>query len=124
MARLDDQLEELRNCSSSPLRAQWRTVFRSVAPDMPPDLMRRAIAWRLQERVHGGFPPAIMKTIAALRATRHDQRHPQWHSAAAAHWPQAHPCQCYPARLAIPADHVRVRLNLPIPTPDSQKKDL
>jgi hypothetical protein len=69
MMRLDDQLEELRNCSSSELRAQWRTVFRSVAPNMPPDLMRRAIAWRLQERVHGGLTPSTMKTIAALQTS-------------------------------------------------------
>ena len=69
MARLDEQLEELRNCSSSVLRQQWRTVFRSVAPDMPPDLIRRAVAWRLQERVHGGLAPAVMKTIAALQAS-------------------------------------------------------
>jgi len=69
MARLDDQLEELRNCSSSALRQQWRTIFRSVAPDMPPDLMRRAIAWRLQERVHGGLAPSAMKTILALQAS-------------------------------------------------------
>jgi len=69
MARLDGQLEELRNCSSSVLRQQWRTVFRSVAPDMPPDLMRRAIAWRLQERAHGGLAPAVMKRINALQAS-------------------------------------------------------
>jgi len=70
MARLDDQLEELRNCSSSALREQWRSVFRTVAPDMVPDLMRRAIAWRLQERVHGGLAPSAMKTITALQSSR------------------------------------------------------
>jgi len=69
MARLDQQLEELRNCSSSALRQQWRQIFRSVAPDMPPDLMRRAIAWRLQERVHGGLAPSTMKTITALQTS-------------------------------------------------------
>jgi len=69
MARLDQQLEELRNCSSSALRQQWRQIFRSVAPDMPPDRMRRAVAWRLQERVHGGLAPSLMKTIAALQTS-------------------------------------------------------
>jgi len=67
MARLDDQLEELRSCSSSVLREQWRKVFRTVAPDMAPDLTRRAIAWRLQERAHGGLPPTAMKAIQALQ---------------------------------------------------------
>ena len=69
MTRIDDQLEELRSCSSSSLREQWRTVFRTVAPDMAPDLMRRAIAWRLQERVHGGLASSVMKTIAALQVS-------------------------------------------------------
>lgn len=69
MARLDDQLEALRNCSASALRQQWRSVFRSVAPDIPPDLMRRAITWRLQERVHGGLAPSAMKVIAALQTS-------------------------------------------------------
>ncbi|MGE0774573.1 MAG: DUF2924 domain-containing protein [Sphingomonadaceae bacterium] len=69
MARLDDQLEALRSCSASALRQQWRTAFRSVTPDMPPDLMRRAIAWRLQERVHGGLAPSAMKAITALQAS-------------------------------------------------------
>lgn len=69
MARLDDQLEALRCCSASALRQQWRSLFRLVAPDMPPDLMRRAIASRLQGRVHGGLAPSATKTIAALQAS-------------------------------------------------------
>jgi len=69
MKRLDQQLEELPSCSSSALRERWRSVFRTVAPDMAPDLMRRAIAWRLQERAHGGLAPSAMKKISALQAT-------------------------------------------------------
>ena len=69
MARLDDQLEELRSCRSSALREKWRSVFRTVAPNMAPDLMRRAVAWRLQERVHGGLAPSAMKAIATLQAS-------------------------------------------------------
>jgi hypothetical protein len=69
MARLDDQLDELARASSSSLRQHWRTMFRSPAPDMPPDLLRRAIASRLQERVHGGLAPSAMKTITTLQAS-------------------------------------------------------
>jgi len=68
MTRLPDQLEELSNVSSSALRDRWRSAFRTVAPDMAPDLMRRAIAGRLQERVHGGLPLTAMKAIQALQA--------------------------------------------------------
>lgn len=69
MVHLDDRLEELRSASTSELRQHWRSTFRATAPDMPPDLMRRAIAGRLQERVHGGLAPSAMKTIAALQAS-------------------------------------------------------
>ena len=34
---------------------------------MPADLMRRAIAWRLQERVSGGLSPATLRLISALQ---------------------------------------------------------
>jgi hypothetical protein len=69
MARLNEQLEELGRCSPSALRVQWRNLFRAVAPDMSSDLLRRAIAWRLQERVHGGLSPPAMKAIAALQTS-------------------------------------------------------
>ncbi|MGD9710815.1 MAG: DUF2924 domain-containing protein [Thermomicrobiales bacterium] len=69
MTQLDDRLEELRRACSSALRQHWCTVFRSTAPDMPPDLMRRAIAWRLQEGAHGGLASSTMKAITALQAS-------------------------------------------------------
>jgi Protein of unknown function (DUF2924) len=32
------------------LRARWREVYRNAAPGIGPDLLRRGIAYRLQER--------------------------------------------------------------------------
>lgn len=67
-SRLNEQLEALRNCGSAQLREQWRTVFRTAAPDMPTEMMRRALSWRLQERTHGGLSPVVLKSIAGLQS--------------------------------------------------------
>ena len=45
------------------LRSRWREVYRSVAPDIGPDLMRRGIAYRLQERGRGGLTNSTRREI-------------------------------------------------------------
>ena len=52
--------------SPAQLRAAWRETFRQPPPDMSPELMARAIAWRLQERRHGGLPASVRREIARL----------------------------------------------------------
>ena len=54
--------------SPAELRACWRDTCREAAPDLPPDLLRRGIAYRLQERAHGRLPPATARRIERLRA--------------------------------------------------------
>lgn len=49
------------------LRSVWRDTYRSTAPDIGPDLLRRGIATRLQERVHGSLSAAIKREIERLR---------------------------------------------------------
>jgi hypothetical protein len=56
MTALEQQLAELPGMSPAQLRARWRECWRSPAPDIGPDLLRRGIAWKLQSRVHGGLP--------------------------------------------------------------------
>lgn len=56
MTSLDDQIAALATMSPAELRALWREQYRSLAPDIGPDLLRRGIAWRMQARVHGGLP--------------------------------------------------------------------
>jgi len=48
------------------LRARWREVYRSVAPDIGPDLLRRGIAYRLQERGKGGLTGSTRREIERL----------------------------------------------------------
>jgi len=60
---LADKLARLSTMSPAQLRAAWREEWRRPAPAIGPDLLRRGIAWRVQERVHGGLPTATRKTI-------------------------------------------------------------
>lgn len=68
MVALVEQMALLEDVDFVALRDQWRRVFRGPAPDLPADLMRRAIAWRLQERVSGGLSLGTIRTIASLQA--------------------------------------------------------
>ena len=57
MARLADALEALATMSPVQLRSEWRRVCQTPPPArLTTDLLRRGIAYRLQERVHGGLP--------------------------------------------------------------------
>lgn len=66
MTILDDQLAELTTMPLVQLRSAWRDTFKSPAPDIGPDLLRRDIACRLQERVHGGLSGATKREIERL----------------------------------------------------------
>ncbi|MEP0077510.1 MAG: DUF2924 domain-containing protein [Parasphingorhabdus sp.] len=67
MTVLDDQLAELMAMPPAQLRSAWRDTFKSPAPDIGPDLLRRGIANRLQERVHGSLTGATKREIERLR---------------------------------------------------------
>lgn len=60
---LAGKLARLSTMSPAQLRAAWRDEWRRPAPPIGPDLLRRGIAWRLQERAHGGVPTATRKAI-------------------------------------------------------------
>lgn len=53
--------------SPAQLRSMWRDTFKDPAPDIGPDLLRRGIANRLQERVHGSLTGATKRDIERLR---------------------------------------------------------
>ena len=66
MTRLERQLAGLDGMSPAELRCTWRDAFRQPAPTITPDLMARAIAYKLQERQQGGLPVSVRKEIARL----------------------------------------------------------
>lgn len=67
MTMLEQQLTELMTMPPAQLRSFWRDTYRSPAPDIGPDLLRRGIANRLQERVHGSLTGATKREIQRLR---------------------------------------------------------
>ena len=61
-----EQLDQLAVMKPEELRSRWRAVYRSIAPDIGPDLLRRGIAYRLQERGQGGLGPSTRREIEKL----------------------------------------------------------
>ena len=67
MTEFETKLAELGTISPVRLRAMWRDTYRTAAPDISPDLLRRSIATRWQARVHGSLPPATRRAIGRLQ---------------------------------------------------------
>jgi hypothetical protein len=60
---LTSELARLATMKPAELRSCWREVYRSVAPDIGPDLLRRGIAYRLQERGQGSLTSSTRREI-------------------------------------------------------------
>jgi len=63
MTLLDTLLAEIAVMQPAQLRSLWRDTYRVAAPDVGPDLLRRGIANRLQERAHGMLGHATKRKI-------------------------------------------------------------
>jgi len=57
------ELARLLTMKPAELRSRWREVYRNVAPDIGPDLLRRGIAYRLQERGQGSLTSSTRRDI-------------------------------------------------------------
>lgn len=66
MAVLDDQLARLETLSPAELRAHWRGAYKNPAPDIGPDLLRRGIAYRIQEKAQGRLSGSMRRELARL----------------------------------------------------------
>lgn len=60
------QLARLRSLTAQELRTEWRRIYRAQPPRISPDLMIRALAYRLQEMTHGGLSKATQRRLKAL----------------------------------------------------------
>jgi hypothetical protein len=67
MSALDSELAALPTLSAQELQLKWRDL-RCGEPTAPAsrDLMIREIAYKMQERAHGGLAPAIKRRLRAL----------------------------------------------------------
>lgn len=66
MASIEMQIAAVTAMSPAELRSHWRDTFRRPAPPVSPDMLARAIAYRIQERAHGGLPRSVLKEIGRL----------------------------------------------------------
>lgn len=66
MERLEERLAALAGVSSVELRAEWSKVWREPPPPLGHDLLRRGIAWKLQEREYGGLPRKTVRELDRL----------------------------------------------------------
>ena len=64
-----ERLSALQALNSKELRSEWRRLFRSSPPSLSRDLVVRAIAYKIQELVHGGLSRTKSRQLASLAAT-------------------------------------------------------
>ncbi len=67
MRDLDNQMDALATMSPAQLRSEWLSLYKAPAPPLTADLLARGIAWRLQERVHGGLSKSTLRKVEELR---------------------------------------------------------
>ena len=66
-AALTGKLAALADLDAVGLRAEWRRLYRSHPPlHIRRDLLVLAIAWKLQEKVHGGLTAAQKRRLAGI----------------------------------------------------------
>lgn len=75
--KLDEELAALATMSSAQLRDKWSSVTGRVIPKVSPAMLRLALAWELQAKVHGGLSRKTQQKLdqlAAARTVTHDAR--------------------------------------------------
>ena len=61
---IDDELERLTGALIKDLRERWKDLFVSDPPKaFGPDLLRRAIAQKIQEQAYGGLNPSAQREL-------------------------------------------------------------
>jgi Protein of unknown function (DUF2924) len=64
---IEGEVERLRSMPIVELRALWRAKFKSEAPKaFGPDLLRRSIAYKIQEDAYGGLDRATARLLKQL----------------------------------------------------------
>lgn len=68
-ARIEAELDRLQSMPIVQLRALWRAKFKSEPPKaFGPDLLRRSIAYRIQEQAYGGLDRSTARLLKQLMA--------------------------------------------------------
>jgi hypothetical protein len=65
MASIDEELATLVALPAADLPEEWRRICRSEPPRIAPELLRRGIAYRMQERAIGKMPATVARALAS-----------------------------------------------------------
>ena len=66
-ARIAAEVAAVATLGREQLKQRWRSLYGSEPPlRMSQDLLRRAVAYRLQERVLGGLDPSVRRLLARV----------------------------------------------------------
>lgn len=63
---LQTRLSALQHMTQAQLKAEWLRVYKAPSPALTTDLLARGIAWKLQERAHGGLASSTLREVARL----------------------------------------------------------
>lgn len=66
MARIDNKVAALATMSLSDLRDEWERLCGASAPTLAESLLRMTIAYRFQEKAHGGLPAMLARELVRL----------------------------------------------------------
>lgn len=65
--QIEAEVDRLRSMPKAELRARYRTLFKAEPPKAyGPDLLRRSIAYRIQEQAYGGLDAATRRLLNNL----------------------------------------------------------
>lgn len=68
-AEIEAEIDRLRLMPKAELKMRYRTLFKLEPPKaFGPDLLRRSIAYRIQEQTYGGLDPATRRLLNNLMA--------------------------------------------------------
>jgi hypothetical protein len=82
MAKLEDRIAALVTMSPAQLRSMWDEVMQTAVPALTTDLLRRALAYRLQEKRHGGLPVMVARELARVAGAESEAATSPRHTAA------------------------------------------
>ena len=74
---LPERISELETLSTTELRARWeQAIKRSVPKRASRDLLRRALAYHMQEQTEGGLRKSTRRRLAKLAGSNGENRQP------------------------------------------------
>lgn len=76
-SRLDEELAALATLSSAQLRRYWATLTGQPIPKVSPALLRTALGWEMQARVHGGLSRRTQQKLDQLASAKTETRDTQ-----------------------------------------------